>query len=219
MPLAPWLLITNTLIAPAPVPADVPQTPGLDRAGVAAAQQPPQRPGQLAGGTSQQDDPMHQIGLGAAIAMTNYGAGASFRYWFNDHLGLAMQATWSRRPYRSVNGLTTTTEHANAVTAMPSLTYLFGRADADRYVNLRPYLGLGGHYINASGYRLSSGATINKANGFGVEAYGGAELSFQEYPNLTISNELMYLKLPSSFVDSLLVHRWNYSVAVHFYLK
>jgi hypothetical protein len=216
MQIAPWLIVTTTLTAPA-LPAS--DGPGLQpvRAAIAAAepaQQQPQRPIPLATGAPQ--EPSHRFGLGANITMSNNGGGASMRYWIGDHIGVSFQAAFYRIPTR-ISSLTREAEYITAVQALPSAMYMLGTADATKLVTLRPYVGIGGHYIRANGIPRSPSPLGQRVNGMGVEAYGGAELSFLDYPDLTISNELMYLRLPESFGTAF--SRWNYAVAVHFYLK
>lgn len=214
MQIAPWLIVTTTFTAPAPPPSDGAKLqPALVMTAAAEPQQAPQRPIPLATGAQ---EPSHRFGLGANITMSNNGGGASLRYWIGDHVGVSFQAAVYRRPIR-ISNITRETEYATAVSALPSVMYMFGQTDSKKPVTLRPYLGTGAHYIRANGIQRLPGALGQRVSGVGMDAYGGAELSFLEYPDLTISNELLYLRLPAEFGTSF--NRWNYAVAVHFYLK
>src|SRR6476660_2910728 len=119
MHIASWLLMTASLVTP-------------------AGQQPQQTPRPVSGTQQSQSQP-HQLGLGAAVTMTNRGARASVRYWFGNHIGVNMQASWYRAgSLRSVNplsGTVTDTSLGSTFQAMPSLTVIFGQSDPDKVVS------------------------------------------------------------------------------------
>jgi hypothetical protein len=221
MQIAPWLLVTSSLVTPVPQPGAA--TPAIAPAAQTIAyddQQPRQNPLTPANSTQTQSQ-THQFGLGAAITMTNRGAGASLRYWFGEHVGLSMDTTWYRGgTYRSYSptGTTTTRSNGDSFTTAPALMVLFGQANPKQVVSLRPYVGGGFSYSTVSS-GIQTSAIAARASGFGQQAFGGIEMSFADYPSLTISNELSYYRLPSTSRTSPTIDGVNYLVAVHFYLK
>jgi len=220
MQIAPWLLMTSSLVTPAPQPGAV--TSAIVPAAQTIAyedQQPRQNP-LTPNNNTQTQSATHQFGLGAAITMTNRGAGGSMRYWFGEHVGVAMDATWyhggSYQTYSPTTGRTSSISSPDSFQAAPSVMYIFGQANAKQVVTLRPYAGGGFSYSTVGSTVRTASSIGQRASGFGQQAFGGVEMSFADYPSLTISNEFTYYRLPStsSTIDGL-----NYLVAVHFYLK
>jgi hypothetical protein len=117
-----------------------------------------------------------------------------------------------------VTGATTTRSNGNSFTAAPAVMVMFGQANPKQVVSLRPYVGGGFSYSTVSS-GIQTSAIAAHASGFGQQAFGGVELSFADYPSLTISNELSYYRLPSTSLTSPTIDGVNYLVAVHFYLK
>jgi hypothetical protein len=96
----------------------------------------------------------------------------------------------------------------------------FGQANPNQVVSLRPYAGGGFSYSTvSSSIRTTSSPIGVSGSGFGQQAFGGIEMSFADYPSLTISNEFTYYRLPSTSTTSSTIDGLNYLVAVHFYLK
>ena len=130
-----WLLVTSTLVpAPqAPTPAIVPSVQvtfdqrQVDRQRKPAAPRP------------------HQFGLGTNVTAGNRGVGGSFRYWFTDRIGLDAGVRWylgQRLP---------TGERPSTFQTSPSLLFMLTEPHPDREIDLRPYVGGGFNYVNASG--------------------------------------------------------------------
>jgi len=223
MQIAPWLLMTSSLVTPAPQPGAA--TPVIAPAAQTVAyedQQPRQNPLTPAS-SAQTQSATHQFGLGAAITMTNRGAGGSVRYWFGEHVGVAADATWyhggSYQSYSPTTGVRTSRSSGNSFQTAPSVMYMFGQADMKKTVTLRPYVGGGFSYSTVGSTITTTSVIGQRASGFGQQAFGGVEMSFADYPSLTISNEFTYYRLPSSSVTSPTIDGLNYLVAVHFYLK
>jgi hypothetical protein len=223
MQIASWLLVTSSLVTPAPKPGAA--TPAIVPAAQTIAyddQQPRQNPLTPSSNTQTQSQ-THQFGLGAAITMTNRGAGASMRYWFGEHVGVSMDTTWYRggnyRSYSPTTGTTTSRSLGDSFQAAPAMMVLFGQANPKQVVSLRPYVGGGFSYSTVSSTVRTSSAIGQRGSGFGQQAFGGIEMSFADYPSLTISNEFTYYRLPSTSTTSSTIDGLNYLVAVHFYLK
>ena len=208
MQIASWLLATTTLIAPAPQNPDLTAALAMLPAAsdpTAADQQLPVSPITR---TAQPLPAPHRLGVGGTFTMSNRGAGAGIRYWFGEHLGTAVQATWFRGSFRGPGG---TSANGNFMQAFASATYLFGVADAGKVANLRPYVGAGALYVNG----VRTPGLPGNASGTGPVAFGGVELTLQDYPGLSISNEIIYTGLPSGFVRN----RVAYQLSIHMYLR
>jgi outer membrane protein W len=230
MQIAPLLLVTTSLITPAPAQpgpsVDLFRPDLMKNITLEAVQQPRQNP--ITQSNPNTQDPTHQFGLGAALTMTNRGVGGSMRYWFGDHVGVTLQASWYKsggyRAY-SITGVNADIPTGHTYQVMPSLILLFGQTDPTKVVSLRPYVGGGASYASSSRPvttltgPTSSTVSLYRTSGIGQVGFGGIELSFLDYPSLTISNEIAYYRLPVKLGNRTAVDGVNYQVAVHFYLK
>jgi hypothetical protein len=212
MQIASWLFVTSTLVSPAPSTAPS-HSPALQPATSSVAADADQRlPISPTGATTPAQAPApHRFGVGGTFTMSNRGAGAGVRYWFNQHVGTSTQVSWFRSGFRTSG---TTSSSANFVQALSTVTYLFREADAGSVANLRPYVGAGALYVRGS---TRFGSATARASGAGPVAFGGVELTFQEYPGLSISNEVIYTGLPDAFSGSR--DRVVYQMSIHFYLR
>jgi hypothetical protein len=212
MQIASLLVAASTLVTPAPTLER--QTPAgpIVASFVDDSDSTGQRLPILPRGTSGQPMPPapHRLGLGGSFTMTNYGAGAAFRYWFNDHLGTSVDAGWYRSRFQSSSG-----DRHRVVRLASTATWLFGTADAGSVANVRPYVGGGALYIDRSAPLVS---TTARTSGTGPLAYGGFELTFQDYPGLSINNEVVYTGLPSELIGRNR-DRVEYRISILMYLR
>jgi hypothetical protein len=65
----------------------------------------------------------------------------------------------------------------------------------------------------------SGSATMSEASGTGMQAFGGAEITFKEADQVALSAELIYYRLPIRLMNINSIDGMNYLIAVHFYLK
>jgi hypothetical protein len=211
MQIASFVLAASALVVPmqAPPESPAPAAAAAVASDDAAPQQLPvsPRPTQL----QTTPPPPHRLGLGGSFTMTNYGAGLGFRYWFNEHLGTAAEAGWYRSRFPTSSG----GNRQRMVRVATSATWLFGTADAGRVANLRPYVGGGALYIDRSAPLVS---TTTRTTGVGPVAYGGLELTFQDYPGLSISNEIVYTGLPTELIGRGR-DRVEYRITLFMYLR
>ena len=211
MPFASWLLATTTFVTPAPQAAGAVTTQPIalvatDASEIGSDQKLPVSPR-----VPQQppDPPPHRFGVGGAFTMNSRGSGVGFRYWFNDHFGTNVQSTWYRQTFDTPVGV----QRATYFQAFTTATYLFGRADASRVANLRPYVGAGALYVQGGRPTGVQGVS----SGTGPVAFGGVEVSLMDYPGLTINNEIVYNGLPRNFIGSR--DRVVYQFSIFMYLR
>jgi hypothetical protein len=208
MDLVSWLFVTSTLVpvgAPAAAPA-IAISPALHAA--EAQQQVDQR---------RQPSPRpHRFGLGTNIMAGNRGAGGSFRYWFGDHVGLDAGVRWYLGP-RSASG-----DRPSTFQTSPSVLFMLTEPNADREVDVRPYVGGGFNYVRSTSAHPPTtprGATSSERSGVGTQGFGGAEFTFKEAERITISVETGYYKLPAAFANTIYVGGWNYLLLFTYYLR
>jgi outer membrane protein W len=222
MQIASWLLVTSALVAPppshpatnAPVVRAEPATPA---ASFVAGQQRATSVAPVGSSTM-----AHRFGIGGSLAVSNYGIGGSTRYWFNKHVGVSMSAGWFRpRGYAYTTGYTTQVPRSSTVLATPSLMVMFNQTDPNRAVSLRPYVGIGVSYVHALGGATNpiTGLAASTYSSTTPQEFGGTEMFFRDHPNLAISAEATYYRLPTAFVNRYYVNGLNFNVAAHFYLK
>ena len=165
--------------------------------------------------TPAQGAQIHTFGVGASFAVSNYGLGGSFRYWFGQHVGLDTTVSWSHGYYPSTAG----GQSPSLFMAQPSVIILLGQQDPTRSVNFRPYLGGGVTYA----YRSQPYTTVSSisTSGVGPTVFGGVETTFRDYNQMAVSAQLIYSKLPASITTtrSYTTSGLDFLVAVHFYLK
>jgi hypothetical protein len=159
----------------------------------------------------------HLIGLGGRVGSTRMGGstlgfGATARAWSRDKFG--MQIDMSRSTLTSVAA-------AGRVTSLqfePSVLYRLPDHVAD-YLWVRPYLGSG---INLRRQTLShatpgAGSSVSE-NKFGLQAFGGGELTFAGVPKFALSVDLGYHWVRTSFAGVDLGGP-GVSVSGHWYVK
>jgi hypothetical protein len=195
MTFAALLLVTSTLTSSGAVPA-------------AAAS------GQRVAQTQARERP-HQFGIGGSITASNRGAAGDVRYWFGDHLGLAVNAGWYRSYYETAGG-----DRASTIHASPAIIYMFGQPNYTRDVDIRPFIGGGASYLRSRRPVLvpTGDIRMSETSGTGMHAFGGVEVTFKEAEQVALSGELIYYRLPIRLSNNS-IDGFNYLIAVHIYLK
>jgi outer membrane protein W len=199
MPIAASLILISTLgvqtpsgpATPAPPPAPAPAPQGE------------------AGARTSGDRP-HEVGIGGSMGMSSRGGGGSFRYFFNDRLGVDMNAGVSRF---TVAGAART-----SFQAAPSAVWMFTRSNQFADVDVRPYVGAGLNYSSTSGVRTATGVQ-SRVGGLGEQVFGGVELTFSEADWVAISAQMAYYRLSVSTFNANLGSGTNFYLLFHFYLR
>jgi outer membrane protein W len=197
MPLATWLLVTTTLVAPAPPAAEQ------------ARPVPPPTSATTA---------IHTFAVGGSIVAGSNGATGGFQYWFGDRVGVDMSVGYYRLPnYYAANG-----SSGYTFQTAPSVMVMLTKPDSTRQVNIRPYVGGGINYVSSSQPVVQTGAratTTPSTSGTGMQAFGGVEMTFQDTPRLGLTFEAAYFHLPENFSGTGYIGGLNYLLGVHFYLR
>ena len=103
---------------------------------------------------------------------------------------------------------------------MPSVIVMLSKPNLSRQMDIRPYVGGGVNYVNASTPRTSTGVPYTgSTSGVGGQVFGGAEMTFRDAKAMTISVEGIYYALPVNYINSNVIDGFNYVVAFHFYLR
>jgi hypothetical protein len=204
MPVAAGLLLMTTLVV-----QGSPQTPSSTSDTPAAAPQPTPQGQNEAGTPTPSTTAPHQVGLGG---FGGSGAGPSFRYFFNDRIGVDASAGWFGGP-RTPSGSTST-----AFQATSSVVLMLNGSHQMADLDFRPYVGGGFNYVNYGTPYQTSVSTQPATDGFGMQAFGGAELTFAAAKALAISAEVRYYKLPVEFVNASLRSGTDFYLLFHYYL-
>jgi outer membrane protein W len=154
----------------------------------------------------------HTFGIGGSLAFSSAGASGGFRYFFNDRLGVNFTAGWANGGPTSYGGGSTTF-------VMPSAVLMLTRSDSDRDVDFRPYVGGGLHYVHGTNVSTGPGTTPGPRNDWGMQAFGGVEMSFKSVKSFTLSVEVVYFNVFSSPSSTANRSGVDWTVSAHFYLK
>ena len=151
----------------------------------------------------------HGVGLGARMGASPIGFGVTARGWRRNRLG--MQFDVSR--YAST---TLTTSRVTAIQIEPSLLYSLPDRVTD-YLWLRPYVGSGATLRRSSNSGTPRGVSVS-TSGFGLQTFGGGEVTFAGAPQFALSADLGYhwYRTPAAGFDG---GGLGVTVLGHWYLK
>jgi hypothetical protein len=155
----------------------------------------------------------HGIGLGARMGGPTPGAfGASARAWRRNRLGLQLDVT----RYALTSGLSA--EHLTSIQFEPSVLYSL-RDHVSDYLWVRPYVGSGLSFHRQTLRAAAAGAADSLSQrGYGIQAFGGGEMTFAGLPQFAVSADAGYLwarkPVPGFELGGLTL-----SVSGHWYVK
>jgi hypothetical protein len=190
---------------PAPEPASL--TPAAIVAGRPAPEEPPaaaMRPVFVTPAT-------HLLGLGGRVGGSTFGVGATARAWSRKQFGAQLEMSHTTLTSVGVPG------RVRSMQLEPSLLYRLPDHVGD-YLWVRPYLGSG---VNVGRQTLSSaipGGLSMSENTFGLQAFGGGELTFAGVPRFALSVDLGYHWVRTGFAG-LNLGGPGVSVSGHWYVK
>jgi hypothetical protein len=154
----------------------------------------------------------HGLGLGGRMGGSQFGFGATARGWRQNRLGVQLDVS----RYALTGG--GTPARLTSIQIEPSLLYSLPDRVTD-YIWLRPYVGSGAtlrrHSVSSG---TSGGVDAVSANGVGLQAFGGGELTFAGVPQFAISADLGYhwFRTPIPGFD---LGGLGVSVSGHWYVK
>lgn len=149
--------------------------------------------------------PRHFVGLGGRVNGATLGYGGSARAWSRNRLGLQLDV--SRYALTS----TTMPGRVTSVHFGPSVLYSLPDRVSD-YFWLRPYVG-GGLSLTRS-----SQTGFESTSKTGLQAFGGAEVTFASMPRFALSADAGYRQSRTPF-DGFEIGGVNFSIAGHWYVR
>jgi len=153
----------------------------------------------------------HEIGVGGSLVVSNQGASGGVRYFFGERLGVNVTAGWANNAGRYSAG-------GSSAFVMPSAIYMLTLPNNLREVDLRPYVGGGPVWVHGTAAATGPGVT-NSSNDWGMNGYGGVEISFRQAKAVTLSAEGIYYNMPSLTTSTSRYNGFDWAVAFHFYVK
>jgi hypothetical protein len=154
----------------------------------------------------------HELGLGARMAGSPLGFGVTARAWRRNRIGVQLDAS------RYALASTVTPARMTSLQLEPSLLYSLPDRVTD-YMWLRPYLGSGAtvrRYSFGSGTQTAGESA--SGHGFGLQAFGGGELTFAGAPQFALSADLGYHWFPTPLAG-FDIGGLALSVSGHWYVK
>jgi opacity protein-like surface antigen len=128
--------------------------------------------------------PSHIVGVGGRIGTQALsGFAAMGRLWFARHVGAQLELGRATHTNAAMLRMNVTDIGVNAITSLPDLV--------TNAVWMRPYVG-GGMSIFRSSLRSTSGVSIATDTSRGFQAFGGAEFTWANVPQLAVSADLRH---------------------------
>jgi hypothetical protein len=155
--------------------------------------------------------PSHVVGIGGRMGSDAFGFAASGRAWTARGLGLQIEVR------RSTQAGLVPTERSSTMQFAPSAVYT-PRDFVTEAVWVRPYFG-GGLNLSRS---TRDTLTLDEAGvdgGLGYQAFGGAEFTWANLPQLAVSADLRRLWMPEPFAELPRAGRFGASMSIHWYLR
>src|SRR5262245_7252032 len=151
----------------------------------------------------------HTLGVGATMGPSPVGFGVSGRGWHRSNFGL--QVDYSH--YSTAAPISP--DRVSSTQFEPSVMYHFRDHVAD-YMWLRPYAGSGVSFGSET-LTMAEGSKVSESR-FGVQAFGGAEVTFPALSRFALSAGMSYrwTEAPFAGVD---LGGLGFSVAAHWYVK
>jgi hypothetical protein len=154
----------------------------------------------------------HSLGLGGVMGGSPLAFGASARAWRRDRIGV--QVDMSRYAMTGI----ATPARLTSFQVEPSVLYSLPDRVTD-YLWVRPYVGSGATLRRHSfGSGTPAAAESTSGYGFGLQAFGGGELTFAGAPQFALSADLGYhwFKTPIAGFD---LGGLGLTVSGHWYVK
>lgn len=152
---------------------------------------------------------MHTLGVGATMGQSPVGFGVSGRMWHRSHFGA--QVDYSH--YSTAAPISP--DRVSSTQLEPSVMYHFEDFVADS-IWLRPYAGSGVSFGSET-LTMAEGSQVSDRR-FGLQAFGGAEVTFPALSRFSLSAGLSYrwTETPFAGVD---LGGLGFSVGAHWYIK
>lgn len=198
MPLPIGFVVTAALLGPALPTGGAAPSPAVQQPGEPAAPPPPtERP--------------HKVGLGG---FGGSGGGVSFRYFPHAQLGVDVDLAFS-------GGSTGSRSTPGGATfrVAPSAVFMFTQTHPLWDIDVRPYAGVGFNYAYTSRVFGQTSTSQLRSSGLGMQAFGGAELTFAGVDRIAISAQVAYYRLAVQPVNLLSTSGTDFYLMFHYYMK
>jgi hypothetical protein len=151
----------------------------------------------------------HVVGLGARMGASPTGFGVTARGWRRNRLGMQLDVSRYTSPSLTASRVT-------AIQIEPSLLYSLPDRVTD-YLWLRPYVGSGATLHRGSNTGTPGGVAVS-AREWGLQTFGGGEVTFAGAPQFALSADLGYhwYRTPAAGFDG---GGLGVSVLGHWYVK
>lgn len=154
--------------------------------------------------------PSHMLGIGGRMGSEAFGFAATGRVWARSNVGVQMELGRSIHTAAGVPQRLTTTHFAPSVVYSP-------RDLVTNAVWVRPYIGAGADFYRSKLGLPVPDATFVTDSGRGYHAFGGAEFTWANVPNVAVSADLRRQWMPESFAG-FQVGDLGFSMSVHWYV-
>ena len=135
----------------------------------------------------------HLVGLGGQVGGSTFGFGATARAWSRGPFGAQLELSRSALPDVAVGG------SVSSIQFEPSLLYRLPDHVAD-YLWVRPYLGSGVSFGRQTlSHAIPGAGSSESEQTFGLQAFGGGELTFAAVPRFALSVDLGYHWVRTAF--------------------
>ena len=155
--------------------------------------------------------PSHIVGLGGRLGGQTAGFAATGRAWSSGPFGV--QVELGRTTYTS----TVSADRLSSTQIAPSVIYSLPDVVTNA-VWVRPYVGSGASIYRSTLSGPTPGVSGPVDTGLGYQAFGGAEFTWANLPQLAVSADLRQAWVPTS-VDGFELGGLGFSMSAHWYVK
>ena len=155
--------------------------------------------------------PSHIVGLGGRMGSQALGFAATGRAWSRGPYGVQVEV--GRSTHTSVGSA----ERLSAMQIAPSFIYSLPDV-VTNLVWVRPYVGTGASIYRSTLSSVTPGGADAVDSGLGYQAFGGAEFTWANLPQLAVSADLRRAWAPTPF-SGFELGGFGVSMSAHWYVK
>jgi hypothetical protein len=155
--------------------------------------------------------PSHRVGLGGRLGTGAVGYAATARAWSRGPLGVQIEAG------RSTFTSAVVPEQVSSMQIAPSVIYTLPNLITNA-LWARPYAGTGMSIHRSTLRGVAPGIPGSVDTGLGAQAFGGAELTWANLPQLAVSADLRHQWAPAPF-SGFDLGGFGVSISAHWYIR
>jgi hypothetical protein len=150
----------------------------------------------------------HEFGMGATFGLGVAGSGFSFRWFFNNYVGLDTRVLMGSRP--------NSTGHAQgfSLQAAPSVIVMLKQPSTSSDVDIRPYVGGG---ISFTHTWADNQIPLPAASGVGQQVFGGVEIQFRNANSFALSAEVIHYFQSTSLQHTMAPSGTSFVIGLNLY--